>query len=156
IFAPGRTWSEASDEARRRPATACWIGAMPTPPERSTVRRWVAASRLAAGGRGKRYADLTAVLADLAAKAGGVFRRVYIDCGPLVTEAQSAGLAALVHPSRDENFVARLLPTPEGAAARRRAVSGLNGDAVWVARLLADGRESVDEILTRLDAEGWL
>ncbi len=156
IFSPGRPWSEANEEARRRPITACWTGAMPTPPELQTMRKWLAASRLATSDRGKRFSDLPALLDELEAQAIEIFRRVYVDGGTLVTSGRSDGIADLVGASREENLVVRLLPAQDGTAAAQRAADGLNGEAEWVARLLAETEESVDEVSVRLDAEGWL
>lgn len=156
IFSPGRTWSEATDEVRRRANTAVWIGANLTPSERVAARRWVAASRLSSGDRGKRYADLPSVLAELESDSVVAFRRVYVDGGTLVRSERSEGVADLVHEARDENLVVRLLPTPVGEPVSQRPADALADEGLWVARLLAKGGEDPSELAVRLDADGWL
>ncbi len=150
LFSPGRPWSEASDAARARQATACWIGAMPTPAEYSTMLKWLACSRLAASDRGKRFTDLPAVLADLERAAVDVFRRVYVDGGARVTAERSEPIADFVHTSRDENFVVRLLPIPEVPVATRAAAA--DSDSLWLAHLLAEDRSGVESMATWIDS----
>ena len=156
LFSPGRTWSEASEEARRRAATACWVGAMPTPAERATMRRWLAASRLDADKHGQRYADLPAVLEDLEAQTVEIFRRVYVDGGMRVAADRSDGIADFVGETRDENLVVRLLPVPLQPGVPQRPSGELKREGVWIAHLLSEDRLSVDAMAAWLDADGWL
>jgi hypothetical protein len=152
LFHPGTPWFEANEHARKRAATACWIASMPTPAERDALRRWLAATRLAKTARGRRYADIPVVLADLDAQAATIFERLYIENGLRVTAERSDTIADLVGPSREENFVVRLLPRRPAEAAA--AASG--GENTWVAHLLADSRDEVDAMHTESDGLGLM
>lgn len=156
IFSPGRPWSEASEEVRQNPASACWIGAMPTPAERCTIRRWLAASRLASSDRGRRFTDLASVLSELELEAVEVFRRVYVDGGTRVTSEQSNSVADMVDEVREENLVVRLLPVATQSGVTQRPSGELATEGIWIAHLLSDDRKSVEAMATWLDADGWL
>jgi len=81
---------------------------------------------------------------------------VYVEGGTLVTSERSTGLSDLVHASRDENLVVRLLPTPDGASPALRSSDSLEDEGIWVARLLTKDGETPERLAAHLDANGWL
>jgi hypothetical protein len=149
IFSPGRPWHEANEHAKRRPATACWIAAMPSPFERDVLRRWVAATRLARSERGSRFADLGHLLAELDDRAASFFRRAYVEAGTRVTAEHSDAVADLVGDARGEKLVVRLLPLAHDATA----TVDPSLDALWISALLGDEGSGSEDRPRRL--EGW-
>lgn len=162
LFSPGTAWSEANEEARSRPNTACWLAAAPTPEERSTLRRWLAAARRDENSRVKSLTDLSSLRADLSTEAAAVFKRLYIDMGLRVLADRSDPIVELVQPSRDDNFIVRLLPdvarkesTPSPAFDVLAPMPS-SDEQVWIACLLADKRTEVEAFVKEFDKEAIL
>lgn len=151
LFVPGRPWYEANEQARKRPSTACWIGAMPTPAELDTIRKGLAAMRLAKSEQGRRFADLPGLSADLDAQMASIFYRVYVENGTLVTAERSDAIIDLVHATREENLVVRLMP-----AAGHGDAAAPDGDALWAAHLLASDGESAEALATEVGPAEWM
>jgi energy-coupling factor transporter ATP-binding protein EcfA2 len=169
VFLPGRPWSDARGEAARDHSAVCWIGQAPNPAERRVLKQWLAVTDLAKTSRGKRFTDLDEFRHELEAKAAAAFRRVYIESGVLVTAERSDAMTELVHESRDENLVVRLLsavtatePVPPAAPVEKTAEDareqGEEPDegTLWLAHLTAEGRENVQSAAACRDPEIWL
>jgi energy-coupling factor transporter ATP-binding protein EcfA2 len=164
ILAAGRPWSDARDVVGDSKGVACWIGAAPTPTGTQTVKKWIAVTRLADDERFNRFADLATLRTELDEQAASVFRRTYIERGTLVTVDRSDQVEPLLHPSREENLVARFLPAEVVAAtAAGAAVSAVSSalvgvpfeDARWFAHLTAATLEDVEEAAKVRDGSAW-
>ncbi len=163
ILAPGRTWSEARDEAMRSNASSVWLGGVATPDGRQALKNWIAVTRLATSEQSARFSDLEAFRKEVADACSAVFRRVYIERGMLVTAWRSDPMAGFVHASRDENLIVRLLPS-EAAAAAAVATSATDvaqpvnvaEAVVWLAHLTAATRDEVKQLTTITDTASWL
>jgi energy-coupling factor transporter ATP-binding protein EcfA2 len=164
VFAPGRTWSEAHEEATTSPSVVCWIGAATTPAATQALKKWIAVSRLSDDERYTRFADVAELRAELERQAAAVFRRTYVERGTLVSAGRSEPVDALVHASREENLVARFLPaevvsrTPLAAGSASVPANGdvPFEDARWLAVLTASRRDEIDVLAAERVGAAWL
>lgn len=166
LFPPGRAWSEAGDLAKADPLTACWIVSKPSFAERSAMRQWLAAVRLAADEGSRRHPDLPSLLTELEAEAVAAFRRVYVDGGTLVTRGGREAISDFVTESRAETLVVRMLPAapvvepveiaPGIVAAVAPEPEPASDGAAWIGCIVAADRDESAALAGRLTASEWL
>ena len=162
MLAPGRTWSEARDEAMRSNASSVWLGGVATPDGRQSLKNWIAVTRLSANEQSGRYSDLESFRRELVTQCSVVFRRVYIERGMLVTAWRSDPMSSLVNAAREENLIVRLLPSEAVAsaavatAAAPAAPSNVAESVRWLAHLTADTPDEVKQLAAITDTASWL